>query len=61
MKLQIFFQYRRQVAAAAQTPGPTAEVAPPAVWPEAPLSADELLDIEKAWAELAQAATREAG
>lgn len=61
MKLKEFFQSRRQVTAAGQRPGPTAgEVASPAVEPEAPLSAEELLDIQKAWAELTQAA-REAG
>jgi hypothetical protein len=60
MKLKGFFQSRLQAAAAGQRPGPTsAEVAPQAVEPE-PLSSEELMDIQKAWAELAQAA-REAG
>lgn len=56
MKLKEFFQSRREVAAAGQA----REVAPQPVEPEVPLSAEELMDIQKAGDELAQAA-REAG
>ncbi|MEW1920693.1 MULTISPECIES: hypothetical protein [Micrococcaceae] len=47
MKLKDFFQSRRQATAVGPVLGPTAgEVALPAVEPGAPLSAEELVDMD---------------